>query len=43
MNSISLPLSQELLEAIDKARGDVPRTIWIRRAIEQRLSKEAKK
>lgn len=38
--NINLPLTAELLEAIDKARGDVPRTVWIRRAIEQRLEKE---
>lgn len=31
-----------LLKAVDQARGDVPRTVWIRRAIEQRLDKEAK-
>jgi len=37
---INLPLSQTMLEAIDEARGDVPRTVWIRRAIEQRLDKE---
>lgn len=43
MENINLPIPKELLDAIDKARGDVPRTVWIRRAIEQRLSKEAKK
>jgi hypothetical protein len=42
MTNINLPLSEELLEAIDKARGDVPRTVWIRRAIEARLAKESK-
>jgi metal-responsive CopG/Arc/MetJ family transcriptional regulator len=42
MNTISLPIPEELLEAIDRARGDVPRTVWIRRAIEQRLKKEQK-
>jgi metal-responsive CopG/Arc/MetJ family transcriptional regulator len=42
MNNISLPIPEELLKAVDRARGDVPRTVWIRRAIEQRLSKEAK-
>lgn len=41
MNNITLPIPEELLEAIDAIRGDVPRTVWIRRAIEQRLSKEA--
>jgi metal-responsive CopG/Arc/MetJ family transcriptional regulator len=42
MTNITLPLPEELLEAIDKARGDVPRTVWIRRAIEQRLEAERK-
>jgi metal-responsive CopG/Arc/MetJ family transcriptional regulator len=37
MERISLPISVELLEAVDAARGDVPRTVWIRRAIEARL------
>jgi hypothetical protein len=38
--NINLPLPDEMLEAIDQARGDIPRTVWIRRAIEQRLSAE---
>lgn len=42
MQSINLPVPEELLKAIDAERGDVPRTVWIRRAIEQRLAKEAK-
>ena len=37
---VLLPLSDELMAAIDAARGDVPRTAWIRRAIEERLKKE---
>lgn len=37
MEHINLTVPAELLEAIDKARGDVPRTVWIRRAIEQKL------
>jgi metal-responsive CopG/Arc/MetJ family transcriptional regulator len=40
MTNINLPLPEELLEAVDRARGDVPRVVWIRRAIEQRLEKE---
>jgi len=40
MERINLPLPAELLEAIDRARGDVPRTVWIRRAIEQRLAND---
>ena len=43
MIRINLPLPTELLAAIDKARGDVPRTVWIRRAIEHRLAAERKK
>jgi hypothetical protein len=43
MTNINLPLPEELLAAIDKARGDVPRTVWIRRAIEQRIAKEKKR
>lgn len=42
MTNINLPIPEELLKALDEARGDVPRTVWIRRAIEQRLAKEAK-
>lgn len=42
MININLPIPEELLKALDEARGDVPRTVWIRRAIEQRLAKEAK-
>jgi hypothetical protein len=38
MERISLPIPAELLQAIDRARGDVPRTVWIRRAIEARLN-----
>jgi metal-responsive CopG/Arc/MetJ family transcriptional regulator len=41
MERINLPLPAELLAAIDRMRGDVPRTVWIRRAIEQRLASEA--
>jgi len=37
MEHINLPIPPELLKAIDQARGDVPRTVWIRRAIEARL------
>jgi hypothetical protein len=37
MANINLTLPLELLEQIDEARGDVPRTVWIRRAIEHRL------
>ena len=37
MERINLPLPAELLAAIDAERGDVPRTVWIRRAIEERL------
>lgn len=40
MTNINLPLPEELLKQIDSVRGDVPRTVWIRRAIEQRLAKE---
>lgn len=40
MNNINLPLPEELLKAIDAIRGDVPRTVWIRRAIEQRIAKD---
>jgi hypothetical protein len=42
MERINLPIPQELLDAVDQVRGDVPRTVWIRRAIEQRLANEAK-
>jgi hypothetical protein len=38
MRRISLPLPSEMLERIDKVRGDVPRTVWIRRSVERALS-----
>ena len=37
MERIHLPLPTEMLKAIDAVRGDVARTVWIRRAIEMRL------
>lgn len=40
MENINLTIPAELLAAVDEARGDVPRTVWIRRAIEQRLDTE---
>jgi metal-responsive CopG/Arc/MetJ family transcriptional regulator len=43
MKQINLPLPAELLEAIDQVRGDVPRTVWIRRAIEERLQQKRSK
>ena len=33
MLNINLTLPEELLEAIDEARGDVPRTVWIQDAL----------
>ena len=36
--NINLVLSQELLESVDRALGDVARVWWIRRAIERTLS-----
>ena len=36
--NINLVLSQELLESVDRARGDVARVRWIRRAIERALA-----
>lgn len=40
MTNINMPLPEELLAAIDKLRGDVPRTVWIRRAITERIERE---
>ena len=34
---IQLELDDEMAAAVDAARGDVARVVWIRRAIEQRL------
>jgi hypothetical protein len=39
--TIKLLLPDDLLERIDRARGDVPRLVWIRRACEYRLDPEA--
>lgn len=38
MQHLNLGLPDELLAAVDAARGDVARTVWIRRAIERRLA-----
>lgn len=40
MKNINLPIPADLLKAIDKLRGDVPRTAWIRRAILERLERD---
>lgn len=40
MTNINLPIPPQLLGEVDRARGDVPRTTWIRRAIQQRLDTE---
>ena len=37
MDRINLPLPAELIARVDEIRGDVPRTVWIRRAMELRL------
>lgn len=37
--NVSLRLDPADLEALDAARGDVPRNTWVRRAIEERLSR----
>lgn len=37
MQTISLPIPESWVQTIDGLRGDVPRTVWIRRAIEQRI------
>jgi hypothetical protein len=37
MPNITLPLPDPLFDAVDKARGEIPRTVWIRGAIEGRL------
>ena len=34
---VPLRLEEELIEEIDRVRGDVPRERWIRRLIEQKL------
>lgn len=37
MAKILLEYPDEMQQAVDQARGDVPRNAWIRRAIEARL------
>jgi hypothetical protein len=37
MAALNLRLSDELLAEVDTARGDVPRTKWLVRVIEERL------
>lgn len=38
MKTITIQIDEELLEAIDHERGDVPRQRWIARVCEERLS-----
>lgn len=40
MTNLNLPIPPELIEAIDRLRGDVPRAAWIRRAILERLERD---
>jgi hypothetical protein len=40
MLRIVLPMPAALMSDIDKVRGDVPRTVWIRRAIDERLERD---
>lgn len=35
--NINLPMPEEMLAQIDEVRDDVPRVVWIRRAIELRI------
>jgi hypothetical protein len=37
---MELRLSSDLVKQIDRARGDVPRAVWVRRAVEQALGGE---
>jgi hypothetical protein len=36
-------MRESLVKQVDKVRGDVPRSKWIERAVEQRLEREGKK
>lgn len=38
VKNINLTLPEELFDAIDRARGEQPRVVWIRRAAELRLA-----
>jgi hypothetical protein len=40
MARISARITEELLAAADKARGDIPREVWLRRAIEEKIARE---
>lgn len=40
---INMGITPDLMAAIDEARGDVPRTAWVRRAIVQRLQRDRAK
>lgn len=39
---ITLPLTEEMAESVDEARGDEDRVTWIRAAIAKRLKKKEK-
>src|SRR5947209_5342280 len=35
--NLSISLSEDMSQAVDRVRGDVQRSVWVRRAIQQRL------
>ena len=39
MTRISARIERGLLDSIDAIRGDVPREVWVRRALEERLAR----
>jgi metal-responsive CopG/Arc/MetJ family transcriptional regulator len=38
--NLSISLSEDMSQAVDRVRGDVQRSVWVRRAIQQRLERE---
>lgn len=41
MARLSMRCTDELVERVDDSRGDIPREVWLRRAVEERLSLRA--
>lgn len=37
--SVHLTIDEDLLREVDETRGDVPRNVWVRRAISDRLAR----
>jgi len=39
--NITVTIPRDVMVQVEETRGDVPRSIWVKRAIEQRLQRES--